>query len=109
MPEVRLDAADATELAEMLQFLSQWLAQDPGRLGASLTGLPATPPMAWANCAATWSGSPSCSAAATASSSSAHDAGRPPRPAEATPGRAGLNVVRPRAGALRALIPLPSW
>jgi len=36
MPEVSLDAADATELAEMLQFLSQWLAQDPGRLGTSL-------------------------------------------------------------------------
>jgi hypothetical protein len=38
MPEVRLDAADAAELAEMLQFLSEWLARDPGRLGASLAG-----------------------------------------------------------------------
>ena len=36
MPEVKLNAADAAELAEMLQFLSQWLAQDPGRLGACL-------------------------------------------------------------------------
>jgi hypothetical protein len=36
MPEVRLDAADAAELAELLQFLSQWLASDQGRLGASL-------------------------------------------------------------------------
>jgi hypothetical protein len=36
MPEVKLDAADAVELAEMLQFLSQWLAHDPGRLGESL-------------------------------------------------------------------------
>jgi hypothetical protein len=36
MPEMRLDAADAAELAEMLQFLSDWLARDPGRLGASL-------------------------------------------------------------------------
>jgi hypothetical protein len=36
MPEVRLNAADAAELAEMLQFLSEWLAQDPGRLSASL-------------------------------------------------------------------------
>jgi hypothetical protein len=36
MPEVRLDAADAAELAELLQFLSQWLASDRGRLGASL-------------------------------------------------------------------------
>jgi hypothetical protein len=37
MPEVRLDAADAGELAEMLQFLSEWLARDPARLAASLT------------------------------------------------------------------------
>ena len=36
MPEIRLDAVDAAELAELLQFLSQWLARDPGRLGASL-------------------------------------------------------------------------
>ena len=37
MPEVRLDAADAGELAEILQFLSEWLARDPARLAASLT------------------------------------------------------------------------
>ena len=37
MPEVKLDAADAAELAEMLQFLSQWLPRDPARLAASLT------------------------------------------------------------------------
>jgi hypothetical protein len=36
MPDVRLDASDAAELAEMLQFLSSWLRRDPGRLGASL-------------------------------------------------------------------------
>ena len=36
MPEVKLDAADAAELAEMLQFLSQWLGRDPARLGPSL-------------------------------------------------------------------------
>jgi len=36
MPDVKLDVTDAAELAEMLQFLSRWLAQDPGRLGASL-------------------------------------------------------------------------
>ena len=36
MPEVRLDAVDAFELAELLQFLSQWLGRDRGRLGASL-------------------------------------------------------------------------
>jgi len=36
MPSVTLDAGDAAELAEMLSFLGQWLARDPGRLGASL-------------------------------------------------------------------------
>jgi hypothetical protein len=36
MFEVRLDAVDAAELAELLQFLAGWLARDPGRLGASL-------------------------------------------------------------------------
>ncbi len=36
MPELRLDAADAAELAEMLQFLDGWLARDPARLAASL-------------------------------------------------------------------------
>ena len=33
---MKLDATDAVELAEMLQFLSQWLARDPARLAASL-------------------------------------------------------------------------
>jgi hypothetical protein len=36
MPEVKLDVTDAAELAEMLQFLGQWLGRDPARLGASL-------------------------------------------------------------------------
>ena len=36
MPRMSLDAVDAAELAELLQFLSQWLARDPDRLGASL-------------------------------------------------------------------------
>ena len=36
MPGVKLDAADAAGLAEMLQFLSEWLVRDPGRLSASL-------------------------------------------------------------------------
>jgi hypothetical protein len=35
MPEIKLDVTDATELAEMLQFLSQWLGRDPARLAAS--------------------------------------------------------------------------
>jgi hypothetical protein len=36
MPSMTLDAVDAAELAEMLAFLSRWLARDPGRLGPSL-------------------------------------------------------------------------
>jgi hypothetical protein len=36
VPSLSLDAGDAAELAEMLQFLSDWLAADPG-LDASLT------------------------------------------------------------------------
>jgi hypothetical protein len=36
MPEMKLDVVDAAELAELLQFLSQWLARGRGRLGASL-------------------------------------------------------------------------
>ncbi|MBO0819160.1 MAG: hypothetical protein J2P30_28825 [Actinobacteria bacterium] len=36
MPEMKLDVVDAAELAELLQFLSQWLARDPARLGDSL-------------------------------------------------------------------------
>jgi hypothetical protein len=36
MPEVRLDAGDAAELGEMLQFLTGWLAREPTRLAASL-------------------------------------------------------------------------
>jgi hypothetical protein len=35
MPDMKLNANDAAELAEMLQFLSQWLARDPGRRGPS--------------------------------------------------------------------------
>ena len=37
MPSLSLDAGDAAELAEMLQFLSGWLAADHDLLGASLT------------------------------------------------------------------------
>ena len=36
MPDVRLDAGDSAELAELLQFLAGWLARDPARPGASL-------------------------------------------------------------------------
>jgi hypothetical protein len=36
MPDIKLDAGDAAKLAELLQFLAEWLAGDPGRLGVSL-------------------------------------------------------------------------
>jgi hypothetical protein len=36
MPDMKLDASDAAALAEMLQFLTGWLARDPARLAASL-------------------------------------------------------------------------
>ncbi len=42
MPAQTLDTGDAAELAEMLQFLSDWLAADPARLGASLAGFTGT-------------------------------------------------------------------
>jgi len=36
MPDLRPRCRDAVELTELLQFLAEWLARDPGRLGASL-------------------------------------------------------------------------
>ena len=36
MPQITLDTADAAELAETLQLLSDWLASDPSRLSPSL-------------------------------------------------------------------------
>jgi hypothetical protein len=36
MTGLTLHVNDAAELAEMLQFLSDWLTRDPARLGASL-------------------------------------------------------------------------
>ncbi len=59
MPSVTLDAGDAAELTEMLAFIGQWLARDPGRLGASLEDFAATP------------------ATASSSGSAVHCGGRP--------------------------------
>jgi hypothetical protein len=55
MPDMKLDASDAAELAEMLQFLSQWLARDPGRLSAPWKSSPATAPTAPPSCVRIWS------------------------------------------------------
>jgi hypothetical protein len=38
MPTVTLNTGDAVELAELLQFLDDWLAADTDRLGESLSG-----------------------------------------------------------------------
>ena len=43
MPDVTLTASDAAELAEMLQFLKDWLNRDPGRFGASLASFVGNP------------------------------------------------------------------
>jgi hypothetical protein len=37
MPNLDLDTGDATELAELLHFLNDWLASDPTHLDTSLT------------------------------------------------------------------------
>ena len=72
MPDVRLDAGDAAELAELLQFLAGWLARDPGRRGASLEQFVGNPAYNVSQLGVrTWTGSPSCSAPTTASPCSA--------------------------------------
>jgi hypothetical protein len=36
MPSISVDTTDAVELAELLQFLADWIASDPARLQSSL-------------------------------------------------------------------------
>lgn len=43
MPAIPLDAADAIELAELLQFLGDWLESDRDNLAASLARFVGTP------------------------------------------------------------------
>lgn len=43
MPAISLDAADAIELAELLQLIDDWLQSDPGNLTASLTRFTGSP------------------------------------------------------------------
>jgi hypothetical protein len=71
---MNLDIVDAAELAELLQFLTGWIASDPARLAPSLLAFVGHPPSACRSSATTWIASPSCSAAMTAnhSSSPAH-------------------------------------
>jgi len=75
MPEVRLDAADVAELAEMLQFLTDWLARDPARLAASLEEFVGHPVYDISQLRQALERLSFCSAAATPSHCSAHDQG----------------------------------
>jgi hypothetical protein len=43
MPSIALDAGDAAELAELLQFLGGWLESDRGNLAASLARFVGSP------------------------------------------------------------------
>jgi hypothetical protein len=43
MPSMPLDVGDAIELAELLQFLSDWLESDHDNLAASLTRFVGSP------------------------------------------------------------------
>ena len=66
MPSMPLDVGDAIELAELLQFLGNWLESDRGNLAASLARFVGTPPTAPTRCARTSPGSGSSSASPTA-------------------------------------------
>ena len=116
MPDMKLDVGDAAELAELLQFISEWLARDPGRLGPSLedfVGHPGLRP-----CAAAPGPGALClparrqrrRAPVRTPAAINHQA---PRPADDTPGLTGVNVVRPRAARCghSTLTPqrLPAW
>lgn len=46
LPVTALDVVDAAELAELLQFLSGWIAGDPARLAPSLLAFVGHPPTA---------------------------------------------------------------
>jgi hypothetical protein len=112
MPEVRLEVTGAAELAEMLQFLSQWLARDPACLGASLEDFVGHPAYNTQQLRKDLDPLSSCSAAATVSPCSGsrrHDAARlPGQPRIRRALRASTSFVL-AAARLRALIPLPSW
>jgi hypothetical protein len=43
MPAIRVDAADAVELTELLQFLGDWLESDRDNLAASLARFAGSP------------------------------------------------------------------
>jgi hypothetical protein len=53
MPDLRLDLCDAAELAELLQFLADWLARDPAGSAPPWKPSSATPHTTPASCART--------------------------------------------------------
>jgi hypothetical protein len=102
MTGVTLNAADAAELAEMLQFLADWLKRDPGRLGASLEDFVGHPAYNTRQLRGPGPVHLPARRQRPGNLSSAHRSdgctqARLARPAEDTPGLHGVNVVRPRA------------
>jgi hypothetical protein len=71
VPDVRLHPSDAAELAELLQFLDDWLAADRDHLEASLTHFLGSRGYDLSQLRTTWVVSFSCLAPTTASGSSA--------------------------------------
>ena len=65
MPAIRVDTADAVELAELLQFLGDWLESDRDNLAHPWRGSPTTRPAALPRCATISPGSGSFSASPT--------------------------------------------
>ena len=63
MPTTNLDLADTTELAELLQFIRDWLTTDYNNLDTSLTASIYLLPAATTSTsyAPTWTASPFCS------------------------------------------------
>jgi hypothetical protein len=111
MPNISLETGDAAELAEMLQFLAEWLAADDAHLATSLASFVGHPAYASANCAAIWTASSSCSAAVTASrfppGSAVNDAATPGSRASAGPWPPGCTgKTAQRVADARSALPL---
>jgi hypothetical protein len=89
MPAISLDAADAIELAELLQLADGWLQSDHANLTASLARFIGSPAYGPAEVRGDFAGSGSSSAAPTARASSARtnsNLAPSPGPASALPG-----------------------
>jgi hypothetical protein len=125
MPTIRLAAEDAIELAELLQFIKDWITADD-QAKASFARFVGTPATTQPTSAPTSTGSPSCSAATTESTYS-HESmlsvANEDGPVGGLPTRTGLigwhaaNAVRVSRGRCepsvptvrRNLIGTPTW